>query len=49
MTELGLIGAACRGDEAAFRALVAPHHAPLYAHCDRMLGSRTTRRTRCRR
>jgi RNA polymerase sigma-70 factor, ECF subfamily len=39
MTELGLIGAACRGDEAAFRALVAPHHAPLYAHCDRMLGS----------
>jgi RNA polymerase sigma-70 factor, ECF subfamily len=39
MTELGLIGAACRGDEAAFRALVAPHHAPLHAHCDRMLGS----------
>jgi RNA polymerase sigma-70 factor (ECF subfamily) len=39
MTERGLIGAACRGDEAAFRALVAPHRAPLHAHCQRMLGS----------
>ena len=39
MTEHLLIGAACRGDEAAFRALVAPHHGPLHAHCHRMLGS----------
>ena len=38
MTERLLIGAACRGDEAAFRALVASHRGPLHAHCQRMLG-----------
>jgi len=38
MTERLLIEAARRGDEAAFRALVAPLRGPLYAHCLRMLG-----------
>jgi RNA polymerase sigma-70 factor (ECF subfamily) len=39
MRERRLIEAACRGDEAAFRALVAPLRGPLHAHCHRMLGS----------
>jgi RNA polymerase sigma-70 factor (ECF subfamily) len=39
MNERRLIDAARRGDEAAFRALVAPHRGPLHAHCQRMLGS----------
>ena len=39
MTERLLIEAARRGDEAAFRALVAPLRGPLHAHCQRMLGS----------
>ena len=39
MTERLLIEAARRGDEAAFRALVAPLRGPLHAHCLRMLGS----------
>ena len=38
MTERLLIEAARRGDEAAFRALVAPLRGPLHAHCLRMLG-----------
>jgi RNA polymerase sigma-70 factor, ECF subfamily len=39
MNERLLIEAARRGDEAAFRALVAPLRGPLHAHCQRMLGS----------
>ena len=39
MTERLLIEAARGGDEAAFRALVAPHRGPLHGHCLRMLGS----------
>ena len=39
MTERLLIEAARRGDEAAFRELVAPHRGPLHAHCHRMLAS----------
>ena len=39
MTERLLIDAARRGDEAAFRELVAPLRGPLHAHCHRMLGS----------
>jgi RNA polymerase sigma-70 factor (ECF subfamily) len=39
MTERLLIEAACRGDEAAFQALVAPLRGPLHGHCLRMLGS----------
>ena len=39
MKERLLIEAARRGDEAAFRALVAPLRGPLHAHCLRMLGS----------
>ena len=39
MKERRLIEAACRGDEAAFRALVAPLRGPLHAHCRRILGS----------
>jgi RNA polymerase sigma-70 factor, ECF subfamily len=39
MTERRLIEAARRGDEAAFRELVAPLREPLHAHCQRMLGS----------
>jgi RNA polymerase sigma-70 factor, ECF subfamily len=39
MKECLLIEAACRGDEAAFRALVAPLRGRLQAHCQRMLGS----------
>jgi RNA polymerase sigma-70 factor (ECF subfamily) len=39
MSEPQLIAAASRGDEAAFRALVAPLRAPLHAHCRRMLRS----------
>ena len=39
MNERLLIDAACRGDEAAFLALVAPLRGPLHAHCQRMLGS----------
>ncbi len=39
MTERLLIEAARGGDEAAFRALVAPHRGPLQRHCLRMLGS----------
>jgi RNA polymerase sigma-70 factor, ECF subfamily len=39
MTEPRLIEAARRGDEAAFRELVAPLRGPLHAHCHRILGS----------
>ena len=39
MTERRLIEAACRGDEAAFRELVAPLRGALHAHCHRILGS----------
>ncbi len=39
MTERRLIEAACGGDEAAFRELVAPHRGPLHARCQRILGS----------
>jgi RNA polymerase sigma-70 factor (ECF subfamily) len=34
-----LLAAARRGDEAAFRELIAPREAELHAHCYRMLGS----------
>jgi RNA polymerase sigma-70 factor, ECF subfamily len=37
--ERELLGAARRGDQAAFRQLVEPHYTDLHAHCYRMLGS----------
>ncbi len=37
--EADLVGAARRGDEAAFGALVAAYRHPLHAYCYRMLGS----------
>lgn len=37
--ESDLLAAAGGGDESAFRRLVEPHHAPLHAHCYRMLGA----------
>jgi RNA polymerase sigma-70 factor (ECF subfamily) len=39
MSERELLGAACSGDEEAFRLLVEPHQTALHAHCYRMLGS----------
>jgi RNA polymerase sigma-70 factor (ECF subfamily) len=39
VTEGQLLHAACGGDADAFRLLVEPHHAMLYARCNRMLGS----------
>jgi RNA polymerase sigma-70 factor (ECF subfamily) len=37
--ERELLAAARAGDEGAFRRIVELHHAPLHAHCYRMLGS----------
>ena len=39
LSERGLLEAACRGDDEAFRRLVEPHRPALHAHCYRKLGS----------